>query len=117
MLKKFNTVFDIDVSALADLSFNMEMASDAEKRLIKVMADYPAIVESAGRTKNPQILTKYLEDLAASFHSLWSTQDGVKLIDENNLESTKQHMLLVMALKNVIGNGLQTLGANLKESM
>lgn len=117
VLKKFNTVFDIDVSALADVSFNMEMASDAEKRLIKVMADYPAIVESAGRTKNPQILTKYLEDLAASFHSLWSTQDGVKLIDENNLESTKQHMLLVKALKNVIGNGLQTLGANLKESM
>lgn len=117
VLKKYGTVFAQDLSALLDIDFKMESASAIEKRLVKFMADYPSVIEGAGRTKNPQILTKYLEDLAGAFHSLWSTQDGVKLIDEGDLASTQQHMLLVMALKNVIGNGLQTIGAKLKESM
>lgn len=81
------------------------------------MGDYPSVVESACKNRAPHLLTKYLEEIAATFHSLWSSQGGVKLIQEDDKASTDNHMLMVMALKNVIANGLETLGCTLKENM
>ena len=55
--------------------------------------------------------------VSAAFHSLWSSGTGVKLINEEEKTLTDNHMLMVNALKNVIANGLETLGCTLKESM
>ena len=117
VLKKYERVFGTSATALLDKSYDFGLATDVERKLIKMMGDYPAIIESAGRNKSPNLLTKYMEDLSGLFHSLWAPHSGVKLIKENDQSLTENHMLLVMALKNVIANGLRTLGCTLKASM
>nr|MBQ0091611.1 class I tRNA ligase family protein [Candidatus Enterousia merdequi] len=117
VLKKYQTLFGEDIDALLKQQYDYKSATDIERRLIKMLGDYPSVVESAGKNKAPNLLTKYLEEVAANFHSLWSSHDGVKLINENDKATTNNRMLMVAALRNVIANGLETLGCTLKENM
>ena len=117
VLKKYDTVFPGSLDTLLQKQYDFLSASDIERKLIKMLGDYPAVVESACKNNAPNLLTKYLEELAAAFHSLWSSGAGVKLINEEEKTLTDNHMLMVNALKNVIANGLETLGCTLKESM
>ena len=117
VLRKYDSLFPGGIDALMNIDYDFASATDVERKLIKTFGDYPSVVESAGKNKAPNLLTKYLEDLSGTFHSLWSSQGGVKLINEDDKKSTDNHMLMVMALKNVIANGLKTLGCTLKENM
>lgn len=117
VLKKYDTMFPGNIDTLLRQKYDFSSATDVEHRLIKMLGDYPSVVESAGKNKAPNLLTKYLEEVSATFHSLWSPHSGVKLIKEDDIALTNNHMLMVMALKNVVANGLETLGCKLKESM
>lgn len=117
VLKKYDTIFPDSLDTLLQKQYDFLSASDIERRLIKMLGDYPAVVESACKNNAPNLLTKYLEEVSAAFHSLWSSGAGVKLINEEEKTLTDNHMLMVNALKNVIANGLETLGCTLKESM
>ena len=117
VLKKYDTLFPDSLDKLSQQQYDFASATDIERGLIRMLGDYPTIIESACKNKSPNLLTKYLEDVAATFHSLWSSHTGVKLINEDDKRATDNHMLMVIALKNVIANGLKTLGCTLKESM
>ena len=117
VLKKYDTIFPGSLDTLLQKQFDFSSTSDIERRLIKMLGDYPSVVESACKNNAPNLLTKYLEDVSGAFHSLWSSGTGVKLINEEDKALTDNHMLMVNALKNVIANGLETLGCTLKESM
>ncbi len=117
VLKKYDTLFPGELQNVLQKQYDFSSVTESERKLIKMLGDYPTIIESAGKNKAPNLLTKYLEELAGAFHALWSSHSGVKLINENDKPATNNRMLLVMALKNVIANGLQTLGCTLKEVM
>lgn len=117
VLKKYDTIFPGSLDTLLQKQYDFLSASDIERRLIKMLGDYPSVIESACKNNAPNLLTKYLEEVSAAFHSLWSSGAGVKLINEEKKTLTDNHMLMVNALKNVIANGLETLGCTLKESM
>lgn len=117
VLKKYDALFPDSLDKLSQQQYDFASATDIERGLIRMLGDYPTIIESACKNKSPNLLTKYLEDVAATFHSLWSSHTGVKLINEDDKRATDNHMLMVIALKNVIANGLKTLGCTLKESM
>ena len=117
VLNKYDNIFPNAVSELSQKRYDFSSVTDVERKLVKMLGDYPSMIESAGKNKAPHLLTKYLEDISATFHSLWSSQSGVKLIQEDDKTSTDNRMLMVMALKNVIANGLETLGCTLKENM
>jgi len=117
VLKKYDALFPGNLDKLSQQQYDFTSATDIERGLIRMLGDYPTIIESACKNKSPNLLTKYLEDVAATFHSLWSSHTGVKLINEEDKSATDNHMLMVIALKNVIANGLKTLGCTLKESM
>ena len=117
VLKKYEALYPEQLQSVLQNKYDISSATEAEKLLVKQLSDYPKIVESAGKNKAPNLLTKYLEELAGTFHSLWAPHSGVKLIDENDKSTTDNHMLLVIALKNVVANGLKTLGCTFKEVM
>ena len=117
VLKKYDALFPGELGDVLGRDYDFTSVTDVERKLIKMLGDYPKIIESAGKNKAPNLLTKYLEELAGAFHSLWAPHSGVKLINENDRALTDNHMRLVVALKNVIGNGLKTLGCTLKEVM
>jgi len=83
--------------------------------LIKKLAEYPKIIESAAIHYEPHRITFYLQELASEFHSLWNS--NVKFIDEENLELTKTRTDLVQAIIVVIKNGLGILGVRALEEM
>ena len=117
VLNKYNSLYPGQLESVLQNRYDYSSITDSESILVKMLSDYPKIIESAGKNKAPNLLTKYLEELASTFHSLWAPHSGVKLIDESDLDTTNNHMLLVMALKNVIANGLKTLGCSFKEVM
>ena len=117
VLNKYESLFPGKLQSVLQQKYDFSSVTDAESLLVKMLSDYPKIIESAGKNKAPNLLTKYLEELASAFHSLWAPHSGVKLIDESDISTTNNHMLLVVALKNVIANGLKTLGCSFKEVM
>lgn len=117
VLTKYTDIFNANIKDFYDKKYDFTKSTELEQKIIKMMGDYPAIIESAVRNKSPNLLTKYMEDLSSEFHSLWAPHSGVKLINQDDRELTDNHMILVSAIKNVIGNGLQTLGCKLKNAM
>ena len=117
VLKKYDTLFPGELQHVLQKKYDFSSVTDAERKLVKMLGDYPKAIENAGKNKAPNLLTKYMEELSAAFHSLWAPHSGVKLINENDKAATDNRMLLVVALKDVIANGLKPLGCTLKEVM
>jgi len=117
VIKKYADVFGAPFAQPTKIDSYFADATDAEKAVVRMLGDYPAIIETAGRNKTPHTLTKYLEELARSFHSLWAVQNGIKIICDDDRELTDKHMMLVVALKDVVANGLGAIGVKPKESM
>ncbi len=117
VLNKYKSTFGQEFQLNPQHGYDIASVTDAEQSLIKMLGEYPKVIESAGKNKAPNLLTKYLEELAGAFHSLWAPHSGVKLINEKDKAATDNRILLVMAVKDVIANGLKTLGCTLKEAM
>ena len=117
VLKKYINLYSDAMDNLLHNKYCYSSASKVEQDLIRLLGDYPKFIESAGKNKAPNLLTKYMEELSSTFHSLWAHHSGVKLINENDKATTGNRMLLIKAFKSVIANGLQTLGCALKDVM
>ena len=92
VLKKYENLFPGQLESVLQQKYDFSSVTESEKLLVKMLSDYPKIVESAGKNKAPNLLTKYLEELAGAFHSLWAPHSSVKLIDENDIKTTNNHM-------------------------
>lgn len=102
---------EADVSLLAD---------PAEVALIKMMAGWPRMVETAAEAHEPHRVAFYLYDLAAEFHTLWNKGNddpSLRFIIEGDTERTRARLAMVMALATVIRAGLEVLGVEAVEEM
>ena len=101
----------------ADLTL---LQDEGEIALIKMMATYPRFVESAAEAHEPHRIAFYLNDLAASFHSLWNKgrdNPNLKFIIEGNNDVTAARLKMVQAAALVIQSGLDMLGVKAAEEM
>ncbi|MGB0844241.1 MAG: DALR anticodon-binding domain-containing protein, partial [Alphaproteobacteria bacterium] len=58
-------------------------------------------------------LVFFLMDVAASFHSLWSAgrgEDQLRFIVEDDVETTRARLSLLVAIRQVIRSGLGIIG-------
>ena len=87
--------------------------SEAEKDLITKLSRYPEILQSAAMNYEPHQLANYLRELAGDYHTWYN---GHKmLIDERDLRNAR--LTLSVAVRQVIANGLELLGASAPEQM
>lgn len=84
-----------------------------ERTLIKMLARYPEMLEGAVKSLEVHRITFYLNELAGIFHSYYNKN---KVITENN-DLTTARLVLVDAIRIVIGNALKILGVNAPEKM
>jgi len=84
-----------------------------EIRLLKSMAAFPLLVESAALELAPHRIIFYLMELAGQFHSYYNKH---KVITEDNALS-QARLCLVGALRTVLANGLRIVGLSTPESM
>jgi arginyl-tRNA synthetase len=94
----------------ADLS---RLSDASETGLLRRLALFPRLIESAAEAHEPHRVAFYLYDLASEFHALWTRgRDAphLRFIIQNDAEMTKARLALVQGVVSVIASGLAILG-------
>jgi arginyl-tRNA synthetase len=89
------------------------LVAPEEIQLIKIMDQYPEVVENSANFMEPHRITYYLMNLAAAFHSYYNKHRV--LTDDPVLTQARLH--LVTAVQKIIRNGLVLLGVSAPEKM
>jgi len=97
-------------NAIATMS---NLSSKQEKALMTMLSRYPEVIELAATNRAPQNLVHYLRDVASEFHSWYYAH---KFIDDPD-ELRDARLMLCVATRNVIANGLGILGVSAPEKM
>jgi|UniRef100_A0A7C3Z037 arginyl-tRNA synthetase len=84
-----------------------------ELELLKMLANYPDLVEAAARHLEPHRITYFLTELASRLHSYYYKH---RFISED-AELTQARLWLVLGVKTVLAHGLGILGVTGPESM
>ena len=89
------------------------LASETELGLIKSLVKYPEVIQNAASSFEPHQVAYYLRDVATEFHSFYNKE---RILDcEPSLRSAR--LDLINAVRQVLANGLNTLGVSTPESM
>jgi len=101
----------------ADLS----VLSDAgELSLLRKLADFPRVVESAALAHEPHRLAFYLYETASDFHGHWNRgteSPQLRFINQADPVLTDARLALVDAVRVVLSSGLAILGVHAPEEM
>ena len=103
--------------ALADFSL---LTDSGEIALIRRMASWPRLIESAAEAHEPHRVAYFLYDLAAEFHNLWNRgKDDARLrfIRPDVPDATLARLALVQAVGFVVASGLDVFGVTPVEEM
>ncbi len=91
-----------------------------ELALIKLLAGWPRVVESAAQAHEPHRVAYYLADVAAHFHGQWTkgnSDDKLRFIVPGDAALTAARAALVRAMAVVVASGLRTMGVEPVEEM
>jgi arginyl-tRNA synthetase len=90
-----------------------------ETDLMDKMSQFPELVKNAANSCEPHVIAHYLRELAAALHGYYQVgTDHPELrwiVDDATLCNAR--MTLILAVKQVIANGLELLGVSAPESM
>ena len=106
--------FDASIAAAQGADF-ARLVEPLELRLIRHLALWPRLVEGAAETHEPHRVAFYLQDLAAEYHGLQTSEVRFVVPDDRGL--TEARLALVMAVKFVIASGLAVMGVTPVEEM
>lgn len=85
----------------------------AERELVKKLAAYPEVVLNAALAYEPHQVSNYLKDLAAQFHAWYN--EFIVLHEDEHIRHAR--LLLSLAVKQVVANGLDLLGVEAPNQM
>jgi arginyl-tRNA synthetase len=103
--------------AEADLS---RLSDDAEADVLRLVAQYPRVVEAAADAHEPHRIAFFLYDLAAAFHGLWNKGKDLpqlRFVNQNDQQSTEARLALVHVVRCVLVSGLAVLGVTAPDEM
>ena len=86
---------------------------DSEINLIKLLLEFPNIIEKTKDNLEPQSIANYLQSLAGMFHKYYAKE---RVVTEDT-DKTAARLVLVKALQIVLSNGLSVLGIHAPEKM
>ena len=85
----------------------------ADQALIRKVAEFPRLVETAAHHQEPHRVADYLYDLASEFHAHWnlgSSEAALRAVQPVNPEVSLARLALYRAVRVVIFAGLGILG-------
>jgi arginyl-tRNA synthetase len=107
----------------ADLGFDRVepdfglLTAEQEGDLIRTIAEYPQVVATVAKLREPHRIARYLEELAGAYHRFYA---ACRILPEGDEEVTALHaarMQLGNATRQVLANGLGLLGVSTPERM
>ena len=108
-----------DDAGLAKADLNL-LTDSGELALIKKLAEWPRMVEAAAEAYEPHRIAFYLQELAASFHGLWTRgkdDTALRFLQTDNEALSAARLAMIRAVLIVIGSGLATIGVTPIEEM
>lgn len=91
-----------------------------EMALIRLLAAWPRTVEAAAIAREPHRIAYFLHEVAAQFHSVWSTGNddiSLRFIQKDAINITMARLALARATAVTIASGLAVLGVEPKKEM
>ena len=112
-------LFSIDENFVNNTKLKL-LSNSHDIELIKIISNFPRIIEQAAIYREPHRIAFYLRDIASSFHSYWNLgneDNNLKVLNIDNLEETRARLALIMSVKITISEGLRLLGINALEEL
>jgi arginyl-tRNA synthetase len=109
----------LDDSNLADADMG-RLRHSSELAMIKLLAGWPRVMESAAISHEPHRVAFYLADLAAAFHAFWNKgndNETLRFIVPDDGELTRARVALARSVAVVIASGLAVMGVKPVEEM
>jgi arginyl-tRNA synthetase len=104
---------------LAAISLN-PLTDSGEQDVMRKLAEWPRVVESAAEAHEPHRIAFYLTDVAAAFHGLWTRgkdEAELRFLLPGQPAVTHARIALVRAVAFVIASGLQVFGVEPVQEM
>lgn len=87
---------------------------EKELALMKVLTEFPKVVQDAARTRQVHKIVHYIQNLASHFHSFYNV---CKVLDPDAPELSAKRLALVNAARIVLAEALTLIGVNAPETM
>ena len=103
--------------ALADLS---QLTDDSERAIMRLLAQFPRLVDQAATAREPHRMAFFVHDLATLFHAHWNRGKDMRhlrFVNEDDGQLTESRLALVTAVESVLAIGLGVLGVRAPEEM
>ena len=97
-----------------------QLDHEAEIAVAKKLAEWPRLVEIAGRTNEPHRVAFYLYELASELHGFWNKGNddaSLRFIQEGDAATSQAKIALARAVAIVISAGLGILGVTPAQEM
>ncbi|MDE2577801.1 MAG: arginine--tRNA ligase [Hyphomicrobiales bacterium] len=112
---------DIDLAPAALARADLALLSDqGEQALVKILAQFPRVIDAAARAHEPHRIAFYLHEAASLFHAHWNRgkdEPQLRFVNEKSREMTIARLALVCFFTNVLAAGLGILGVNAPQEM
>jgi arginyl-tRNA synthetase len=96
------------------------LTDPAELALIRHLAGWPRLIESAAEAHEPHRIAFYLQELAAHFHGLWNKgkdDASLRFLLDDAPELSRARLALVQAVAIIVASGLTVFGVAAAEEM
>ncbi len=103
----------IDWNRANGLKHLAKLDNEHEAALMTELSRYPETVEAAAANLEPHLVAQYLRDLAYALHTYYHAH--AFLVDDADLRDAR--LALIVAVRQVLENGLDLLGVSAPESM
>ncbi len=103
---------NIDDPALAAANFS-EINEGSGLDFVKILANWPRVVEGAALSGEPHRIVFYLQDIAARFHAFWNRgtdDETLRFIVPGSADKTVARIALARSVAIVISSGLSVIG-------
>ncbi len=97
----------------AGLAATDRLSGAHEQAVISTLSRYSEVIEQAALNRAPHALVHYLRELANAFHTYYNAEQFI--VDDGALRNAR--LALVLAVQQVIRNGLAILGVSAPSSM
>ncbi|QQN74778.1 arginine--tRNA ligase [Croceicoccus sp. YJ47] len=107
-------------AGMAPSDAHLDLLGEEEQALIKQAAQFPRMVEAAGRAREPHRIAFFLAELAGSLHAYWNLGNDrmdKRFIVADNADLTGARLYLAERIAQVIRNGLAILGVEAAEEL
>lgn len=109
----FRKATEKGISIPTNLNTNLPL-NEKENQLVKMVANFPNVVEECGRVYSPAVAANYVYELCKEFNSFYHEN---QILAEENSEIREMRLILSKTVAQVIKNGFWMLGIDVPNRM